>query len=213
MTGDTDDMARRISALLPQGWFGDDTPILDAVLQGVGTAFSAFWMLLTFVICQTRIATASGMFLDMISGDFFGQSLFRYIDESDDAFRTRIAYALLRPRATRAAIVNALQQLTGRAPAIFEPSRTSDTGGYTIGGVGYGAGGGWGSLALPYQFFLTAYRPSGGGIAALAGYGTGGIPVYGDLTMQAENVSDAIIQAAVPPLLPAGSTAWMRISN
>lgn len=222
MIGDIADMAGRLLALLPAGWFGDTTPVLTALLQGLGAAFSRFWSLLQAVILQTRIKTATGMFLDLISADFFGVRLLRFVDESDAAFQTRVLQALLRPRATRSALTTALLQLTGSAPVIFEPARTTDTGGYTIGGIGYGSGtgatgfesgGGWGSLALPYQFFITVFRPAGGGIAELAGYGTGGIPVYASLSMEVTGIADSFIQAAVPPLLPAGTTAWMRLSG
>jgi len=213
MTGDAGDMARRLRAVLPAGWFGETTPVLDGLLQGMGAGFAATWSLLQAVITQTRIATATNTFLDTISEDYFGADLVRFAGEQDAAFRTRILADLLRPRGTRAAVVLALTQLTGRAPAIFEPARTSDTGGYTVGGAGYGAGGGWGSLLLPYQFFLTAYRPRGGGIALFAGYGTGGIPAYGNLAMEREGIPDRVIQAAVPPLLPASTTCWMRISD
>jgi hypothetical protein len=213
MIGDAGDMQRRLLALLPAGWFGDDAPVLGQLLLGLGNGFSAFWTLLQTVMAQTRILTASGVFLDMIAADFFGSDLVRLPDEPDGAFGERIHEELLRPRGTRAAVALALFELTGRQPAIFEPARTTDTGGYTIGGIGYGAGGGWGSLALPFQFFVTAYRPSGGGIAQLAGYGTGGIPVYGSLSMQAQRVTDSFIQSSIPPLLPVATTAWMNIAN
>ena len=206
-------MARRLTAMLPEGWFGDETPILSAILTGLGTSYAAFWSLLQAVITQSRIGTASGPFLDLIGADYFGPPFAREPAEQDDAFRARILGALLRPCATRSALAIAFEHLTGRIPTIFEPALTSDTGGYTIGGIGYGLGGGWGSLSLPYQFFVTVYRPSGGGIAALAGYGSGGVPVYGSLAMEIDEVSDATLRSALPPLLPAGITAWMRISN
>ena len=215
MTGDPQDMAGRIRATLPAGWFGeaDTTPILSAVLLGLGTAFSSFWALLQTVIAQARIATAYATFLDMIGLDFFGSLMIRRSAELDSHYRQRIQEELLRPRGTREAIVLALTQLTGRSPIIFEPANTADTGGYTTGGLGYGVGGGWGSLALPFQFFLTVFRPSGGGIAELAGYGSGGIPVYGSLNMEVMGVPDSVIDASVPPLLPAATTAWMRLAG
>jgi hypothetical protein len=179
----------------------------------VGAGLSAFWTLLQAVISQTRIATSSGGFLDLICTDFFGSSIVRLRDEQDGPFRARITDALLQPRGTRAALTLALFQLTGRHPRIFEPALTSDTGGYTIGGIGYGSGGGWGSLTLPYQFFITAFRPAGGGIALIAGYSSGGIPVYGSLAMEATGIPDNFIQASIPPVLPAATTAWMNISN
>jgi hypothetical protein len=149
----------------------------------------------------------------MISVDFFGNSLLRLPLEQDSAFEIRIKNDLLRPRATRSAVSIALQQFTGRAPLIFEPALTSDTGGYTLGGLGYGVAGGWGNLSLPFQAFITAFRPQGSGIAQLAGYGTGGIPAYGNPDMEPTPIPDASIFAAIPPLLPAATIAWVRISN
>lgn len=206
-------MASRMLALLPTGWFGDRKPVLQSLMQAVGSGLASFWTLLQAVSAQTRITTATGSFLDLISQDFFGPRLPRFPDEADDAFRLRITEALLRPRSTRAALVRGIEELTGRLPLVFEPACTTDTGGYSIGGIGYGAGGGWGSLALPFQFFLKVYRPSGGGIPELAGYGSGGIPVYGSLSMQRETISDALIQAAIPPLLPAATIAWMALED
>jgi hypothetical protein len=178
------------------------------------------------VQAQARIATASGGFLDLISTDFFGMALPRRNAEADGLFRARISQELLRPRATRSALVLALTELTGRPPRVFEPARPRDTGGYSVGGLCYGGqtvvggseilvpgAGGWGSLALPYQVFVTAYRPAGGGIALLAGYGTGGLPYYGDLSMLSTVVSDADIQTTVTKLLPTASIAWMNIAN
>jgi hypothetical protein len=213
MIGDSNDMAARMRAVLPARWFGDAAPLLQALLVGLGTGWSAIYSLIETVRAQTRIATASGGFLDLISNDFFGLALPRRPDETDAAFQARIDEALLRPRATRAALLLALTELTGRAPIVFEPARTSDTGGYRIGGVGYGAGGGWGSLALPYQVFVTAFRPPGGGIALLAGYGTGGVPGYGDLSMVTTIVTDADIQSEVVQVLPAATIAWMNIAG
>jgi hypothetical protein len=213
MIGDPPDMAARMQAVLPARWFGDAAPLLRAVLAGLGTCWSIMYGLLQTVRAQARIATASGGFLDMISADFFGTALPRRNAEADTLFRVRIDQELLRPRATRAALALALTELTGNPPVIFEPARTSDTGGYSLGGVGYGVAGGWGSLQLPYQVFVTAFRPAGGGIALLAGYGTGGIAGYGDLSMVTTVVSDADIQQAVTQILPAASIAWMNIAG
>jgi hypothetical protein len=213
MTGDPSDVASRFRALLPNGWFGDDTPVLTGLLQGIGAAWACIYDLIQFVTQQARIATATGIFLDMISYDFFGGRLPRLGIEQDGMFRQRIQSELLRPRATRAALVLALQELTGRKPLIFEPRLTSDTGGYALGGVGYNVAGGWGNMSLPFQLFVTAYRPQNSGIALVAGYGTGGIPVYGDLAMEPPQILDSVILAAIPPLLPVATVAWTRVSN
>jgi hypothetical protein len=213
MVGAIQDMARRLLALLPRNWFADVPPILNAVLAGFGAAMAAVYELIQFVVQQSRIRTAVGMFLDSASDDFFGVALSRMPGEGDPAFRVRICHELLRGRATRAAVTLGLTQLTGRLPVVFEPARSTDTGGYSVGGAGYGQAGGWGNLSLPYQVFLTIYRPRGGGIAYIAGYGEGGIPVYGSLSMETTGISDAQIYAAVPPLLPAGTVAWCRLAS
>jgi hypothetical protein len=213
MFGDADDMARRMRLVLPRNWFGGATPVLDAALTGLGTAMASVYTLIQAVVQQSRLITATGSFIDSFAADFFGTDLLRWTGESDDAYRMRVEQALLCSRATRAAIGLALTELTGRVPAFFEPACTSDTGGYTIGGCGYCVAGGLGNLNLPYQFFLTIYRPHEAGIADLAGYGTGGIPVYGGLAMEKDGPTDADLWAAVPPLLPASTIAWCRISS
>ena len=213
MIGDVADMVARMLHVLPRGWFADSPPVLTAVLSGLGACWSAVYTLIQAVVAESRILTATGPFLDLVSADFFGLRLPRRAGEADEAFRTRIEQELFRARGTRAAVVTAVTELTGYAPAIFEPARPADTGGYAVGGVGYGAGGGYGSLLLPFQFFVQARRPPPGGITQLAGYGTGGVPVYASLSMVPAQVGDSDIYAAVAGVLPAASTAWVAISG
>jgi len=213
MIGDSADMGARIRAILPAAWFGDDAPVLSALLQGIGSCWSFIYGLIEYVVAQARISTAQGEFLDLISADFFGSQLPRLGREQDASYLTRIKNELLRPRATRASLVLALTQLTGRIPVIFEPGLSSDTGGYCLGGVGYGVAGGWGNLELPFQTFVTAYRPPASGIALLAGYGSSGVPVYGSLGMEPAQILDANIYAEIAAVLPAATIAWTRISN
>lgn len=224
MTGDNQDMLYRLKAVLPARWFADSSPVLDGLLAGLVWAWQWLFGLVDFAREQTRIATASGTWLDIIAQDFFGVRLARRAGQLDDAFRRRIQLELLRERGTRAAIVAVLRDLTGRAPAIFEPARTTDTGGYGSldgggGGLGYGSVGGWGSLELPFQCFVTAYRPHGSGIAAVAGwgslaggYGQGAIE-YASLAMVAGQVTDSDIYAAIAGVLPVSAIAWTQISN
>lgn len=159
-TGDQNDMAARMRAVLPAGWFPDNAPILTAILTGFGTVWAQMYAVLAWVQLQTRIATASGANLDLISLDFFGDDLPRRTGESDSAFEARIERELFRPKGTRAAVVRELTDLTGQPPRIFEPRLTSDTGGYTMGGVGYAAGGGYGSLLLPSNSLCKHISPS-----------------------------------------------------
>ncbi len=172
MIGDTQDMLARLKATLPANWFPDSTPVLDGLLTGLGKVWCHLYDQLQFVVLQTRVATASGGFLDAISIDFLGNLLPRRLAEPDMAFRSRIQRELVRERNTRAAIFSVLTDLTGRTPRIFEPARPADTGAY--GAVcGYATAGAWGSLSLPFQCFVTAYRARGNGIAAVTGYGNG----------------------------------------
>jgi hypothetical protein len=219
MTGDSSDILARFKAVLPIRWFSDSTPILDSLLSGLAWAWSWAYSLLDYVRMQTRIATATDVWLDVIAGDLFGSRLQRDAGQSDDAFRALIESSLLREHGTRQAIIAAVEGLTGRAPMIFEPMRTTDTGGYAIGGVGFGAGGGWGSLSLPFQCFVTAYRPSGSGIALVSGwgdpvgaYGTGALE-YASLAMVQGQVTDSDIDMAIADVMPVAAIAWTSIQN
>src|SRR5574340_514644 len=231
--GDQADVFARLKSVLPR-WFGDSTPILDALLQGLAWAGSFVYALYAYAKLQTRILTATDGWLDMIAADFFGTSLLRSENQSDASFRARIIINMFRERATRNAVVKVLQDITGRTPLVFETQRPLDTGSYgqaSLGAAqgdqcGYGVAGGYGSLLLPYQFFVTAYRPSGSGIPNVAGYGlasygatTGGPGGYGvaqieyaGLSMIQGAVTDADIYAAVDSVRPVGHTAWTRIS-
>jgi hypothetical protein len=219
MTGDTNDMLARIKSVLPARWFADTTPILDALLTGLATAWSALYGLLLNVKAQTRIATASGISLDIASTDYFGTALPRRAGESDSAFSARIRANLLAPRGTRAALVLALTNLTGRPPQIFEPLNPTDTGGYNSYTCGYGLSGGWGSENLPFQFFVTAYRPNASPVGNAGGYSQGpggyGIApmVYADTAEAPGVIADADIYAAAAAVLPVATIAWMNISN
>lgn len=224
MTGDQADFQSRLKAVLPLRWFADETPVLDSVLGGLGAAWAWLYSLLQYVKAQTRIGTATDVWLDVIAVDYFANSLSRMAGESDNSLRARIENELLRERATRSAVDLALTQLTGRAPTIFEPARPTDTGGYGSlsgngGGVGYNSCGGWGSLSLPFQCFVTAYRPTGGGIAGVAGWGAAagaygtGIIEYASLDMVNAQVTDADIFAAVAGVMPVATIAWTQIDN
>jgi len=124
-------------------------------------------------------------------------------------------------------MVSALVGLTGRVPRIFEPANTADTGGYAGvahpgasqkgGGVGYGAGGGWGSLTLPYQYFITAYRPTENGVAYVSGWGMNGAgyatgPIeYANLDLLSGHVTDADISNEITSVAPVGIVTWANI--
>lgn len=224
-TGDQNDFAGRLRAVLPAGWFPTVTPILTGVLTGIGNAFAAIWNEIQYTILQTRIATATGPWLDGISQDYYGGMLPRLAQEQDAAFSARIRANFFLIAATRAGLTASVFALTGRNPRIFEPANTQDTGGYYNlatkqgGGIGYGVAGGYGDLLLPYQFFVTVYQPISGGIANvngyggyLGGYGVGAIE-YTNPSMDVGLVTPAEMQAAVEKCVPSGYVAWMNISS
>jgi hypothetical protein len=213
MTGDPSDIIMRLKAVLPTRWFPDETPVLDTVLAGLAAAWTSLYTLLAAVGLQSRIATATGMFLDGASADFFGSRLARRTGELDDPFRVRIRQELVREHATRAAVTSVVTDLTGWTPTIFEPARVSDTGGYTTPAFAYGAAGAWGNLNLPFQVFVTARRAQGTGIANLAGYGTPGPLARASLASAAGQVTDADIYAAIASVMPTATRAWTRITN
>jgi len=218
MTGDTPDMLSRLKATLPSRWFADTTPVLDGLLTGLAATWSWLYGALAYTKLQTRIATATDSFLDAITTDFFGLRLPRRPAEPDAAFRPRIQRELLRARDTRAAVIVVLTDLTGRPPHIFEPTRPADTGAW-CGPLGYGVAGGWGSLMLPFQCFVTAFRAQGSGIASVAGYGQPaggyghGAIEYASLSMLTGEITDADITQSIASVMPVSTIAWTRISN
>jgi hypothetical protein len=213
MTVSPPDIVTRLKAVLPARWFPDQTPVLDTILLGLSTAWSSLFALLATVQLQSRIATATGQFLDGASADFFATRLPRRNTEPDGPFRIRIQQQLVREHATRAAIISIVTDLTGKAPVVFEPGRVSDTAGYGTAGFAYGAAGAWGSLRLPFQVFVTAHRAQGIGIANIAGYGSPGPLARASLAAAAGQVTDGDIYAAIASVMPTGTRAWTRITN
>lgn len=219
-TGDIQDVIARLKSTIPR-WFGaDNTPILNAVLTGLATAWAGLYSLYLYAAQQTRIRTAVGGWLDMASADFFGTSLPRLANELDAPFRVRILAALLQEKGTRRAIYNAIYRLTGRAPRIFEPMRPADTGGYRLGGVGYGVGGGYGSMLMPYQSLVIVYRQTGSSTPLVSGYGvpagayrTPSRGEYAKISDMQQAIADASIYAALDAVKPAGTVVWTSICS
>lgn len=192
-------------AALPLGWFpqpnsdgSTNSPVLDGILNGIASIWAALFALYSCVYVQGRIATATDINLDLISGDYFGTALMRRPAEPDAAFLVRIQQELLRTKATRPSLIQRLTQLTGRTPIVFEPRNTADTGSYgtlsetASNGCFYGGPGGYGLMALGFQGFVTVYRPNGSG-----GVATGA-------------VSDAVIFATVADTEPEGTIMWTK---
>jgi hypothetical protein len=223
MRGDVPDISSRLRAVLPKRWFNDHAPILSAVLASIATPWAWLYSQLAYVRSQSRILTATDNFLDLVALDYFGSRLRRNPGESDSMLRIRIVRSLIPDAACRSAIAVALRDITGFEPEIFEPSLASDTGSYGApnndapSALAYGQAGGWGSLELPLQFFVTVRRPVTAGITALSGYGTGtgafgaGLTAYVSLELIPGQISDLDIQQTITGLLPVNTTAWLKI--
>lgn len=218
-TGDNDDLLRRFKQTLPN-WFTDETPILDALLTGCVAVWAFIYSLYNYAALQTRIRTASDGWLDMIAADFFGTTIIRKPGQSDASFLNTIIINLFRERGTRAAITAILIDLTGRVPIIYEPQRPADTGAYRAPNSGYGVAGAYGSVLLPTQAFVVAFRPMTSGIPYVAGYGSTpagyGVPSrgeYASLEMVQGAVTDAEIFAAIDSVKCEGTTVWTSIQS
>lgn len=219
MIGDQSNMLARLKAVLPR-WFPDSSPVVDGLLSGLASVHAGLFSLVSYASLQARIKTATDGWLDMIAADFFGSALVRAVNQSDTSLRTRILLSLLRERATRAALRQVLVDLTGREPTIIEPARPADCGAYGGPAVGYGSAGAYGSMALPFQCFVQAKRPSSAGIPLVGGYGKPALAYstpsqskYATLADVSGAVTDADIYAAVESVRPAGTTVWVNIAS
>lgn len=217
-TGDKSDVFNRLKSVIPK-WFGDTSPILDAILQGFAYASSFIYSLYAYAKLQTRIKTATDGWLDIIAADFFGTRIVRGANQVDASFRANIITNLIRERATRNGIIKVLTDLTGRAPIIFEPLRPLDTAAYGI-ACGYGLAGAYGSTLMPYQALITAFRPAGTGIPFVAGYGSTpagyGKPSradYASINQIQQSILDTDIYSAIDSCDPAAVISWTRISS
>lgn len=187
-TGDVADITNRIQALIPSNWFpAGDAPILTAEIEGAASALSFDYDLLAYIRQQTRIATATDGFLDLIAYDFFGTHLVRSIGQSDASFRRQIIATLFRLRNTRPAIDGAIFSLLGTHPTIIEPMRPPDTGVYDNASVmAYDVAGCYGDSAAILHSFIQVTIPTSLSIAPpnVGGYGSnvsaynGGITEY-----------------------------------
>jgi hypothetical protein len=221
MTGDSEDILERVRKLLPRRWFQWVAPYRDAVLGGVsdGAAWCYAWI--AYARQQSRIATSTGIFLDIAAWDFFGGNFVRRTGENDASWRPRILQEILRPRQTRAAISQVLEDLTSTTPKIIELWNPQDCGGYGVAQMGgYGSGPGcYGSLLFDNQILVTSYHAPTQGIPNVDGYGgyAGGYGAgtieYADLSLVTGPITDAEIYASVQQTIAAGTIAWVAIEN
>ena len=221
--GDQNDIISRLRSYLPRAWFGvwGSAPIIGGLISGIASTLAITYTLVMFMWAQTRLQTSTGAWIDLWAADFLGTSLPRSPGEGDAAYIARIRIAIFSAKGTRAAVASVLTALTGRAPSIFEPMRPADTGCYGGPTIGYSVAGGYGSMLLPFQAFITAYRQplalqtdsaAGYGIST-AGYGVASRAEYGSMNVFQGLVSDAAIYAAINSVRPVCATLWVRIQT
>lgn len=224
--GSSSNLAWRVWTTIPKRWFSWVAPYRDAVIGALADSAAWNYTLIGYAKAQTRLATAYGIWLDILCYDFLRGTLTRG-GLQDDAFRALIRATILQERVTRAGMIAAVTKLTGSAPWLFEPWNTGDTGAYgnsarglICGGqFGYGVGrGGYGSMHLPAQAFMQIHRttPSGvpsvdGYVGTIGGYGGGSIEYVGNTT-QLAGITDDLIETLVNITKPTGSIMWIAFT-
>ena len=146
------DYAQHLYSNLPADWFPEPTwedapvepnqtaPNLKATLRALAAGYASDGLSMTsgiglqdqinYTQAQSRIATASGFWLDYVAADYFGPLITRHHNESDFNFRKRILINLLTERGTRCGLICNLTNLTGYEPKIVEMLNPGDTGAY-----------------------------------------------------------------------------------
>lgn len=191
--GDNQDIYNRLINNLP-GWFGggpdssgknSNHPNLDQLLQiFITTYYFHYNQQYLYAVLQQRIQSATDINLDLISQDYMGIYLPRFPKENDDTYRQRILANVVKEKATRPGMFNALLILTGFPPIIYEPWSAFDNGGYNIpvGGYSYFDSmgiqhrygiflyGSMSSATFPYQFEIVVFLHANQGLAQFPGY-------------------------------------------
>jgi hypothetical protein len=220
-TGSATDIVTRVKGLIPKRWFKWVAPYRDAIIGGLSDSASWNYGLIAYARAQTRLATAYGIWLDILAYDFLGRFLTRN-KTADDTFRALIRATILQERVTRAGMINAVKALTGNTPWIFEPWNTFDTGAYSspggvkYGSMGYNVGqGGYGNMNLPGQTFIKVTRGGPSGVPnvdgygnTIAGYGAGAIEYVGRRS-ELSGITDAMIYQLISMTKPTGTTCWV----
>lgn len=217
--GTPDDIARRVNLLIPFRWFSLGARIKNAIVGGISDAASWSYSWITYVRQQLRVVSATGPWLDVVAFDYFNSYIMRKQGQSDAIFRSIIQKELIRERVTRPGMVQAITDLTGRTPIIFEPALNGDAGSWDCGAVAWDSGvGAWGDTILPSQSFLTVFRPGlqgipevGGWDSGFAAYDVGGQSAWVDQGQVIGAVTDEDIYRTINLTKPTGSVVWTQL--
>lgn len=222
----------RVKQLLPKGWFSYTAANRDAIVGSLGDRALWAYNFVLYAYSQCRLATATGIWLDIISYDFLANNLLRG-KSPDVLFRAQIQATILQERVTRAGMISAVTTVTGKVPSVFEPWNTYDTGAYSapgklFGQMGYGVGrGGYGSMILTDQVFMLVTRSTFSGVANVSGYGNYAagyeVPGIRKLNVGASEylgpnidligVTNGVIYQTIVNAKPTGVTVWTAIGG
>lgn len=251
--GDSKDLLARVKQLIPSRWFSTGAPIRDAIMGGISDTAAWVYSLTDYVKTQSRIATATGLWLDLIAFDFLGLYI-RRKQLNDKNFRAKIKATILQERVTRKGMISAVKTLTGATATIFEPWSPQDAGAWNKGSIAWSAGaygsvpgggwnttsgwnanasgwsispaafigsagaGGWGTMLLPAQVFVTVPAAAAQGIPAIGGWSQGPAAWNGGIGEFVSNdilgvgaLTNADIYAMVAATKPTGVTAWTQL--
>jgi hypothetical protein len=217
IVGSSSNLLSRLKSLLPSRWFSYTAPLRDAVLGGIGDSLANAYSLIVYAATQTRLATATGFWLDLAAYDFFGLRVQRLPNELDAVFSQTIRNEIFRRRVTRQNIAKAVTDLTGNGVTILEPWNANDTGGF---------GKTWalneptsfiGSSGLPFTMFITIVNPYGSGVPNMSGLNNTqsgfGTSYFGlsDAALITGTVTSQNIYDTINANRAAGVTCWARI--
>lgn len=209
--GDKADMLARINSYLPD-WYGEDADNKEALLNGYAEVAAFIYSLQQYVLLQTRIATSTGPFLELINQDYLGGLFPRRHKENDVTYRKRLQINIIRPRNTRYSYIKVLEDLTGRTPLVWEGFKPTDTnwlnGGFVLNVNGLGSG-------TPYTIYILAFRPIDSG-NAFNGLNNPSYSLNSGFVLGAVNkpyISDDDILQAVNSVHSAGITPIVWITN
>lgn len=127
-TGDSTDVTARLFRWLPTRWFptGSGTRVY-ATMVGFSSALSAVYQQVVYVRLQARLGTVTDGFADLASYDYLANELPRIPGETDPAYVARIKANIFLAANTRAAIIAAVEGVTGQPARVIEPWQPNDT--------------------------------------------------------------------------------------
>lgn len=179
---DVERLTDQLIELVPPSWTSTEAKqrggVFWTLMSAIGTILSLVKTVIKQVQAQFRLATATGIFLDTYSHDYFGvgteRALPRQLNETDDSFRARIRAEILRQKATKPGIRRAVAEVTGASPIVVEDidiNTSSSWTGYSIDGKSLVAPFTVNALPMPYHFgyaskYTTIFQDNAGAAPA-----------------------------------------------